>query len=172
MIKERFEKAKTALIEVGQKIIDAIKSVFEIDWGELGQNIVEGIANGIKNAISWIKDAAKNVAKAALDAAKGFLGIESPSKIFEDQVGLNMGMGIKVGFERSLADLERSLQLGLGGLSPALAGGLAVGNPGGAGVVETHIHVGTLVADERGLSELERKLRPLRDLEDQRRGTS
>lgn len=171
LIKERFEKAKTALIEAGQRMIDNIKKLFEIDWGELGKNIVLGIAKGITNSIQWIKDAARKAAKAALDAAKGFLGIESPSTVMEDEVGMNMGLGVKVGFEKSLADIGNALQMSFGGLTPAFAGGMTGGSPGGSYVSETHIHVGTLVADERGLSELERKLRPIRDLEDQRRGT-
>ena len=157
---------------VWEKITSAFEYFKSIDWGEVGQNIIKGIANGITNAISWIKDAAKNAAKGALDAAKGFLGIESPSTVMEDQVGLNMGLGIKVGFEKSMADLERSLQVSLGGPTPAFAGGLVMGYPGGGGTIETHLHIGTLVADERGLAELERRLRPLRDLEDQRRGTT
>lgn len=75
-----------------------------------------------------------------------------------------------------------------GALRMALAGavnGAVVAMPqyGGSGQVsaasttvqsssrsEVHLHVGTLVADEAGLRELERRLRPLQEQEDARRG--
>jgi hypothetical protein len=35
---------------------------------------------------------------------------------------------------------------------------------------DIHIHVGTMIADDYGIKELERRLRPIRIAEDQRRG--
>jgi len=64
-------------------LIDDVKGAFDIDWGELGRKIIDGIKNGISNGIGAIRDAAKNAAQAALDAAKDFLGIKSPSRAFE-----------------------------------------------------------------------------------------
>lgn len=65
------------------KIIQSIKNTFgAFDWKEIGGNIIEGIKNGLLNGISKIVEAAKNVAKSALDAAKEMLGIASPSKEF------------------------------------------------------------------------------------------
>ena len=53
---------------------------------EAGRNlasaIVDGMTSGINNGIKTVTDAAKNLAKNALNAAKGFLGINSPSKEF------------------------------------------------------------------------------------------
>jgi len=65
----------------------------ETDWGEVGKNIVQGISNGILNSLDWIMDAATQAAQAALDAAKGFLGINSPSKRAEMEIGLPIGEG-------------------------------------------------------------------------------
>lgn len=44
--------------------------------------IIEGMVGGITGGISSVVNAAKNMAKGALDAAKNFLGIHSPSKEF------------------------------------------------------------------------------------------
>lgn len=83
--------------------ITNVKTFFtETDWGEVGRNIIEGIANGITSAIGWLRDAAKSAAQAALDAAKGFLGIQSPSRLFQDQVGANMALGLVRGWENIL----------------------------------------------------------------------
>jgi hypothetical protein len=83
-IKSDFENLKTRIGEKIYETIENIKKFFtETDWGELGLNIIKGIASGIKNAASFLKDAAVSAAKAAYDAAAGFLGIHSKSKLFE-----------------------------------------------------------------------------------------
>ena len=57
-------------------IVNAIRN---IDWLQLGRNIVDGIAQGIRNFGSNVVNAARNVGSAALDSVRGFLGISSPS---------------------------------------------------------------------------------------------
>lgn len=64
-----------------------------IDWGNLGSQIINGIVRGLRNGADAIVSAAKNVAKQALNAAKAFLGIHSPSRVFQDEVGLQMDAG-------------------------------------------------------------------------------
>lgn len=65
------------------QIFADIKSKFtSLDWANIGTQVINGIANGIKNGASKVVDAAKNLAKSAFDAAKNFLGIASPSKMF------------------------------------------------------------------------------------------
>ena len=86
-----------------QGIITNIKSAFtSINWGSIGSNIVSGIARGLTSAAGAIVTAAKNAAKKALDSAKSFLGIHSPSTVFRDQVGKYMALGIGVGFEKNI----------------------------------------------------------------------
>lgn len=82
-------------------IITDIGSAFlDKDWGEIGLDIIKGIASGITGAVGTLVDAAKEAAGNALDSVKDFLGIESPSKVFRDQVGKYMAQGMGVGFER------------------------------------------------------------------------
>jgi len=64
-----------------------------IDWSNLGSQIINGIVRGLRNGADSIVSAAKNVAKQALNAAKAFLGIHSPSRVFQDEVGLQMDAG-------------------------------------------------------------------------------
>ncbi len=84
---------------IAQKAFDTFKN---IDWKELGSNIINGIVNGLKNGISTIVNTAKEVAQSALDAAKDALGIQSPSKVFRDEVGKQISAGIAVGIDRNL----------------------------------------------------------------------
>lgn len=99
------------------EIISNIKNKFlGFDWNNLGSNIIKGIANGIRNSIGWITDAAREAARAALTAAKNFLGIHSPSKVFEMQVGYQMAAGTVKGWESGLDNL---LQPSFNNLIPA-----------------------------------------------------
>ena len=108
------------IIAAMPKIIGAIVNAFaEIDWLELGKNIIVGIAEGILGAIQTLVEAAVNAAKAAFEAAKDFLGISSPSK-----KGMWMGQmldeGFAVGIEKNtdlvddaISDLTDSATLNL-----------------------------------------------------------
>ena len=88
-------------------------SLKDIDWGELGSNIIQGIANGITGAVDWIVKAAENVGGAALAAIKGFLGISSPSTVMENEVGFMMGEGTGIGWMRSISNLRTRLTAGM-----------------------------------------------------------
>lgn len=95
-----------------KKAVDSFKSNFrDVDWGELGSNIIKGIVNGITGGIGKLVTAAKNVAKNALDAAKEALGIHSPSRVFELEVGKMIDLGLAVGIERNLKPVQTSMKV-------------------------------------------------------------
>lgn len=93
---EGIPKAVAAVPKVFSSIVSAFK---EQDWLSIGANIISGIGNGIKNGVGAIADAARSAAASALDAAKRFLGISSPSKRFRDEVGAMMMAGAGIGIE-------------------------------------------------------------------------
>lgn len=100
-------KAIPDLIAKIPEIIDAVIERFkETDWGEIGTNIIKGIAEGLKGALGFIWDALGDVAEWALDAIKDALGIHSPSTVFRDQVGKMMALGLGVGFEDNIPEKE------------------------------------------------------------------
>lgn len=93
-------KAIPDLIGKIPQIIKSITNAFtSVDWASVGLNIIKGIASGLANAGGLIIDAAKTAAKNAFDAAKEFLGIRSPSRLFRDVIGKNMALGMAVGFD-------------------------------------------------------------------------
>ena len=90
------------LIKKIPEIIESIKKVFsEFDWKKIGKDIVDGIANGLKNAVGAVVDAAKEVGESALNGLKNLLGIHSPSRVFRDEVGRNIALGIAEGIKRN-----------------------------------------------------------------------
>ena len=110
----------TSIINKVKDIYNGIVNTFsdiKSKMEEVGSNIVNGIWNGIKNGWDWLKDKVASLAKSLLDAAKDALGIESPSKEFEKQVGVWLPPGIANGFAKALpvamADMESELDDGL-----------------------------------------------------------
>ena len=87
-----------ALKNIGNNAVNGFKS---INWLSLGSNIISGIINGLSSGLGKVVDAAKNVAKSALNAAKSFLGIHSPSKVFEQEVGYQVDAGEAKGIEKN-----------------------------------------------------------------------
>lgn len=74
-------------------------------WGEVGDGVVQGIGQGIQNGWSWLQNTVANIARNLLNAAKAALGIHSPSRLFADQVGENIGLGWAEGIEATKADV-------------------------------------------------------------------
>lgn len=64
-----------------------------------GNNIIQGLINGIKSAIGNAVAAVKGAASSIVNAAKGALGIHSPSRVFRDEVGKMIPAGLGVGVE-------------------------------------------------------------------------
>lgn len=96
-------QAVPQLISKIPSIISQVKNAFtNVDWGGVGKNIISGIANGLKGAAGAIVEAAKGAAESALNAAKNALGIHSPSRVFRDQVGKMMALGMGIGFEKNI----------------------------------------------------------------------
>ena len=95
-------KAIPDLIKKIPEIIESIKNAFsEFDWKKIGKDIVDGIAKGLKNAVGAVVGAAKEVGKSALNGLKNMLGIHSPSRVFRDEVGRNIALGIADGIARN-----------------------------------------------------------------------
>ena len=82
------------------KILAAIPQIFssfgsailDIDWG------------------SMIVDAAKEAASSALKAAKNALGIHSPSRVFETEVGKMIDLGLAAGIDNNVSPVQNSMR--------------------------------------------------------------
>ena len=99
-------KVVMAIPQVIKSIVNAFSS---FNWLSIGADIMRGIGNGIRNGIGIVVDAAKSAAKAAFDAAKNFLGIGSPSKLFEKGVGKWIPAGTAKGVLNNLGVLENAM---------------------------------------------------------------
>lgn len=110
-------KAAPELIEaLGKAFGSLLKAGFELvaDFVELGMQIIGGIIEGIWKKASDLVGSIKEALGGALKSAQGFLGIESPSKVFADEIGAMMGLGIAQGIESTEDAVAQSIN-GLGG---------------------------------------------------------
>ena len=92
-----------AIPKVGEgvrMIIDRIKQEFaDIDWGAIGRQIINGIKDGITGAAGSIGGAIKSVGGGLVKGTKKLLRIDSPSKVFRDEVGAMIPAGMAEGIE-------------------------------------------------------------------------
>lgn len=94
---------------VPQIFSSAVEAFRGQDWAGIGRNIIAGIINGIKAAGSNLFEMLKSLAKDALEAAKEKLGINSPSKVFADEVGSSIPEGIALGIAQNSNYVSRAI---------------------------------------------------------------
>lgn len=88
----------------------------------IGRNIDEGIASGMRdNVLSAIR-AGQSVVNAVLTEVKNQAKIKSPSALFRDEVGKNIGLGIAVGINDSTAAIVKSAHDQMTSLQDAYSG--------------------------------------------------
>lgn len=139
-------KAIPNLVSKIPQIISAIKDAFlSVDWLSVGVNIIKGIASGVASAAGQLVDAAVSAATDALNWVKSKLGIHSPSRVFRDQVGKNMALGIGVGFEDNIPykDMEKQANKMVSRIQGAAIGVTASTSPTASGYVASRSAVRT-----------------------------
>jgi phage-related protein len=98
------EIGKNLLNKVKDGIVSGISKI-----GEVGKNLVQGLWNGINNAKDWVLNKIKGFGSSILNGIKSFFGIHSPSKVFEEQIGTNLALGIGQGFENTMGDVTKEM---------------------------------------------------------------
>ena len=138
------------LVAALPQIIDAIVTGIGSLMGsilDVGRSIVEGIWQGITNAGSWLVGKITGWFNGIVDSVKNFLGINSPSRVFADQVGANMALGIGEGFTDEMGTVERQLNRAMSGLAPSVSGSVSVsGSAAGGGSSGVGADIGAAVS--------------------------
>ena len=79
-----------------------VKPWFSLEkWKQLGADALEGLFSGLSNIGNKIRTWGGNL----IAGVKNFFGIHSPSTVFRDEIGLNIGLGISAG----IGDSESSI---------------------------------------------------------------
>ena len=74
-----------------------------------GLNLVAGIWEGISGSLDWIKNKIKGWVGNVTKFIKNLFGIHSPSKLFKDEIGTNLALGIGEGFTDTMTDVQQEM---------------------------------------------------------------
>lgn len=130
----------------------------ELDWKAIGEGMLKGIVDGFNG--DFLVQAVKGEIGTVIAAAKGVLGIHSPSKVFA-QIGLAIPQGFAAGVDEGAPSargaIDNMVDVPRMGASDARAERPAsppvVGKPGGAGNTFSFgdIYVNTKAKDAKGM---------------------
>jgi phage-related protein len=76
----------------------------------IGKDLVRGLWNGINDMTSWVINKIQGFGESVLSGIRDFFGINSPSKLFEDEVGKYLAEGIGVGFTDEMRNVTAEMQ--------------------------------------------------------------
>ena len=105
MVGKLVEKVK----EIYTKVKDTFKDLPE-KFKTIGGNVVKGLWNGISDKVDWVVEKIKGLGNKLLSGIKKALGIKSPSRVFKDQVGKNIALGIGEGFTEEMSEVSKEMQ--------------------------------------------------------------
>lgn len=115
---------RTATVEGAKAVWEGIKGLGEslgewwkgirkwfadIDWGELGRGILDGIIDVFVKAPLQMYEALKKMFTGAFDKIKSWLGIASPSKVAAREIGLPIAQGVGVGIQAGMPAAMRQV---------------------------------------------------------------
>lgn len=103
------QKGREAAQRFKDNIINGISSL-PGRMVSIGSNIIHGIITGITNAAGNLFSTMQNIASRALNAAKGALGIHSPSRIFRDEIGKMIPKGVTIGIEANAGQTIKAIK--------------------------------------------------------------
>ncbi len=130
VIKAGWENLKLLWDNALKKLWEKIKN---IDWAELGKNIIQGIINGLFWKMVELDQALRKIGQGIKDTLKGFFGIHSASTVMKQEIGWELGAGTVAGFEESvrkmlMPSMDATMQFPSVGSTPGMAavsGGMA-----------------------------------------------
>ena len=146
------------LCQVGGKLVGFAWDLFtelastlaNIDWAQLGIQIVEGICSGLLDCEFVLDDFLGDFGDNWVSGIRDVFGIHSPSKVMREQVGRYLAEGVGEGFEAYMPSVSRSvtdlLHAPDSGIMPSATGGIVssyyysstqTGSPN----IDVHVHV-------------------------------
>lgn len=89
-------------VDIPNAIDTALQWFFDIpeNMKKVGSDIIEGLWNGISNMGAWIGEKISGFCGNVLDEVKDFFGINSPSTVMRDEVGVMLTEGMAEGIEK------------------------------------------------------------------------
>ena len=85
---------------INNNIINPIKKTIST-FKSIGGDLIKGVWNGISDKAKWLWEKVSGFFTTLTDKIKNFFGIESPSRLFRDEIGAQLGAGLALGIQDS-----------------------------------------------------------------------
>lgn len=101
-------KVVSVVMSLGESILDALP--IPDDFKEMAKDLIRGLWNGISDMASWIQDKIEGFGKGIVKGVKKVFGISSPSKVFKNEIGKNLALGLGDGFTDEMRAVSEEME--------------------------------------------------------------
>lgn len=105
-------KGISTIVARAKSLVERVKSTISNGFnnlGNVGLNLVKGIWNGISRGTSWIKSRIRSWVGNITSFLKRLFKIGSPSKLYEDEIGKNLALGVGIGFTDEMKNVSKQM---------------------------------------------------------------
>lgn len=92
----------------------------------VGGQLLSGLWQGISDKVGWIVEKIKGFGNTVMNTIKGIFGIASPSKVFRDEVGEMLALGLGEGFESGMSDVKKDMVNSTKGIASDVSDAMSV----------------------------------------------
>ena len=122
-VRQNSGQVSNAAHNMGSNAVQTARSVMNADsLRGAGSNLASGLWGGLSSSGSWLTRNINSWANSIISATMGAFGIHSPSKVFRDQIGVNLGLGIGEGFKESMPKVTKQMQAVAETLTESMSG--------------------------------------------------
>lgn len=98
----------TSIPEIIAQLVIGFKNYYSSVFS-IGGNLVSGIWEGISSSLGWIKSKISSWVGNVTSFIKRLFGINSPSRLFRDEIGTNLALGLGEGFGDTMHDVSQDM---------------------------------------------------------------
>ena len=102
----------------------------------IGRDLVLGLWNGITDKVDWVVGRIQSMGTRITNAIKRVFGIASPSKVWADQIGQYLPLGLYEGFEDSMTSVEDDIVKDMDALTADMNATVQANGTQGAAVID------------------------------------
>ena len=113
------DKTNEKIPEIILAIVGGLMEGIE-DLHEVGADLIKGLWEGIKDTGAWLWDKITGFGDDIVKRFKKIFKIGSPSKLFRDEIGKNLALGIGEGFDNEIGNVTADMQKSMSNLTDDL----------------------------------------------------
>ncbi len=105
-------KMNAALLQAGVDIVKDIATSIMNSPGEIieaGKDLIRGLLDGIKSMAGEVYNTMKNFTTGIINDVKSFFGIHSPSRVFRDEIGVWLPLGMSEGITSKAKEVIKAI---------------------------------------------------------------